>query len=63
MKILMAYISVTDRAISPRNTFLPLPLSSIIECDFKEKERIKAKKNGTTTTFTTTLIRVVFVYT
>jgi hypothetical protein len=52
MKILMAYISVTDQAVSPRDKFLPHPLSSIVEYDLKEKEETKTKKNGTTTTLT-----------
>jgi hypothetical protein len=38
MKILMAYISVTDQAISARDKFLPLPLSSIIEYNLTERE-------------------------
>ena len=54
----MAYISATDQAISPRDKFLPLPLSRIIECDLKEREGIKEKKNRTTTTFTTTHVTV-----
>lgn len=48
----MAHISVTDQAISPRNKFLPLPLSTIIENDLKEKEGANGKKNGANTTLT-----------
>ena len=54
----MAYISVANQAISPRDEFLPLPLSSIIKYDLKEMEGIKAKKNGTTTTFNTAYVTV-----
>ena len=53
MKILMAYISATDQAISPRDKFLPLPLSSIIEYDLKEKEGGEEEDDPKLTSWTT----------
>ena len=53
MKILMAYISVTDQAISPRDKFLPRPLSSIVEDDLKEKEDGEEEDDTKLTSLTT----------
>ena len=46
MKILMAYILVTDQAISSRDKFLPFTLSMIVESNLKKKEEEKAPKEG-----------------
>jgi hypothetical protein len=46
MKILMAYISVTDQAISSQDKFLPFTLSRIVESNLKKKEEEKAPQEG-----------------